>query len=438
MDIDYHTDSSDDQIEDTQIAPSTSKKCYDHKYNYMWEKQEQFKKWIAKSTKGELYFHCKSCNQDLKGGLSAVRKHNISKKHITAVSNVKVTSVFNMKSVIQSKNSAKNIKTAEVRIAAFIAEHNIPINSTDHLVTLIKSIKLDANELKKLTCDRTKCTSIINNVIGKSGFELLIESLKLNSFSLLIDESTDLSTIKHLALVVRTCIDFKVTDSFICLLPLSDGSAKNIYSVIVEFFTSNDVPFIKNCIGFAADGCNVMQGSKNSVQALFRKDIPNIFIMKCICHSLALCAEYACRKLPDDIEILIRNIYNYVQHSFKRQQELKEIQQLFNLKFHKMLQLSSTRWLSLLAVVKRINEQYPALKAYFNAQTFDNIEKSYNITNGLNNPINKLYLDFLEFILPTLNDLNLEFQSELPKIYLLYDRMANAYKFIIIYYSIFT
>lgn len=96
MDIDYHTDSSDDQIEDTQIAPSTSKKCYDHKYNYMWEKQEDFKKWIAKSTKGELYFHCKSCNQDLKGGLSAVRKHNISKKHTTAVSNVKVTSVFNI------------------------------------------------------------------------------------------------------------------------------------------------------------------------------------------------------------------------------------------------------------------------------------------------------------------------------------------------------
>jgi len=81
-------------------------------------------------------------------------------------------------------------------------------------------------------------------VIGKSGFELLIESLKLNSFSLLIDESTDLSATKHLALVVRTCIDFKVTDSFICLLPLSDGSAKNIYSVIVEFFISNDVPFI--------------------------------------------------------------------------------------------------------------------------------------------------------------------------------------------------
>lgn len=255
-------------------------------------------------------FICKSCNQDLKG-LSAVRKHNISKKHTTAVSNVKVTSVFDMKSVIQSKNSAKNIKTAKVRIASFIAEHNIPINSTDHLVTLIKSIKLDANELKKLTCDRTKCTSvinnvcdrtkctsIINNVIGKSGFELLIESLKLNSFSLLIDESTDLSATKHLALVVRTCIDFKVTDSFICLLLLSDGSAKNIYSFIVEFFTSNDVPFIKNCIGFAADSFNVMQGNKNSVQALFRKDIPNIFIMKCICHSLALCAEYACRKFP--------------------------------------------------------------------------------------------------------------------------------------------
>jgi len=44
------------------------------------------------------------------------------------------------------------------------------------------------------------------------------------------------------------------------------------------------------------------------------------------------------------------------------------------------------------------------------------------------NPVNKLYLEFLEYILPIFNDLNLEFQSEAPKIYLLYDNIENAYR----------
>nr|CAI5832933.1 unnamed protein product [Callosobruchus analis] len=54
-----------------------------------------------------------------------------------------------------------------------------------------------------MSCDRTKCTSIINNVIGKTSFERLISKLKVSKFSLIVDESTDVSSKKHLAIVVR-------------------------------------------------------------------------------------------------------------------------------------------------------------------------------------------------------------------------------------------
>lgn len=46
-------------------------------------------------------------------------------------------------------------------------------------------------------------------------------------------------------------------------------------------------------VGFAADWTNTMMGAKNSLQAaLLKKDVPRLFIMKCVCHSLALCASY--------------------------------------------------------------------------------------------------------------------------------------------------
>jgi len=124
--------------------------------------------------------------------------------------------------MINQKAVIKNIKQTEIRIASFVVEHNIPINVSDHHVELIKSIKLEPKHLSKLTCDRTKCTSIINNVIAATVFEDLVNYLKTNKFSLLVDESTDISSVKNLAMVVCTCQNFEVTDQFQTILPVAN------------------------------------------------------------------------------------------------------------------------------------------------------------------------------------------------------------------------
>lgn len=122
-------------------------------------------------------------------------------------------------------------------------------------------------------------------------------------FSILVDESTDISSTKHLAIVVRININWSLKDKFLTLIPLSDdATSKNMYEVITEFFIQNEIPLKKNMIGFASDGANSMMGVNNSLKTLLQKDIPNLFIMKCICNSLALCANYACTKLPVKVE----------------------------------------------------------------------------------------------------------------------------------------
>lgn len=289
--------------------------------------------------------------------------------------------------MIKQKAVLKNIKETEIRIASFVVEHNIPINVSDHLVSLISSIQLEPKYLEKLTCDRTKCTAIINNVIATTGFEDLVNYLKTNKFSLLVDESTDISSVKNLAMVVRTCQNFEVTDQFLTLLPVANSTADSMYEAITHFFNNHEIPYQTNLIGFAADGANAMMGKNHSLQSLLKNYVPELFVMKCLCHSLALCAEYGCRKLPDEVEMLIRNIYNYFNHSYKRQHEFKEFQQFFNVKPH---------------------EQYVPLKLYFSLQMADGINNSQTISESLNNPIYKMYLEFLEFILPTLVNLNLD------------------------------
>lgn len=109
-------------------------------------------------------------------------------------------------------SSVHKAKVAQIRIASFISEHNLPINSVDHPVGLIKSIDLERKDLEKLSCNRTKCTRLINNVVGATGFDNVLNIMKNHKFSILVDESTEYHIcIKHLAIVVPTSISFVVS-----------------------------------------------------------------------------------------------------------------------------------------------------------------------------------------------------------------------------------
>lgn len=88
------------------------------------------------------------------------------------------------------------------------------------------------------------------------------------------------------------------------------------------------IPYKKNMIGFASDGASVMMGAHNSLASRLKSDIPDLFVMKCICHSFHLCASYACATLPRAVEQLARDVYNYFMSSPKRLSELKEFQSL--------------------------------------------------------------------------------------------------------------
>lgn len=84
------------------------------------------------------------------------------------------------------------------------------------------------------------------------------------------------------------------------------------------------------------------------------------------------------------------------------------------------------------AVVTRVLEQWPALALYFQlAGVEDNLLAADEILSGLNNPIFKLHLTFLSYILPIINKLIVEFQSEHPKLYALHDRISTLFKTIV-------
>lgn len=133
------------------------------------------------------------------------------------------------------------------------------------------------------------------HVVGKSEFQSVLELVKNNCFSLLIDESTDLSANKHLDLVIEVCNILKINDTFyVCCLQLKVApTAQQIYNVITNFFKEHYVDYKTKMIDFEADGCNIRMESRQSLQIILKNDVLYILVMKFMCHSLAFSAEYA-------------------------------------------------------------------------------------------------------------------------------------------------
>jgi len=411
----------------------TSKKKYVHKFRTEWLANPDYSPWLSSSLKGNTYFNCKLCKSDYLGGISAVQKHFSSEKHKVIEKSIKNTiKINNVAAYNNAPNLTKETKIAEIRLAMFISEHSIALRTSDHLVSLFKSICLESNVVKNLTCNRSKMTALTNNVIGKYKFENLIERMKTQSFSIMIDESTDKSSTKHLAVVSRMVqnSNFEIRDEFVKLIEVSDASAKGVYDAIINFFNTHAILYKQNLAGFASDGANVMFGNKHSIKSLLEQYVPHLFVIKCLCHSLALCASYACEKLPNDVENLIHEVYNYMKFSSKRQKNFQEFQEFLDMKPYKLLQPSQTRWLAFQACVKRMVDLYKSIKLYFQAEhLLDN--KATNIYHKLSNPVNELYLHFLNFILPILTNLNIEFQSQKLKIHCIYSNIERTFKTIL-------
>lgn len=111
-----------------------------------------------------------------------------------------------------------------------------------------------------MTCDRTKCISIVRNVTGQHCFEELVTTLKDKKFSLLVDESTDVSSIKQLAMIVRYDDQEKIVDQFLALVPVHDATANTLYKVVTTFFKENNISWKTQMIGYASDGANNVSG----------------------------------------------------------------------------------------------------------------------------------------------------------------------------------
>ncbi|CAH1109909.1 unnamed protein product [Psylliodes chrysocephalus] len=148
---------------------------------------------------------------------------------------------------------------------AFIAEHNLLYRVAEHLPSLISKICTDSEIAKNIQCGRTKTTAIVKNVIGQSGSNTIYAILRSSKFSVIIDESTDISTKKHLVIVARYFYENKIHDTFLTLIEMKSSRTADIYKEIVNF---NGFRFYKTLLPLFNNLNKEMQSSEPKLYIL--------------------------------------------------------------------------------------------------------------------------------------------------------------------------
>ncbi|XP_050686987.1 zinc finger protein 862-like [Eriocheir sinensis] len=422
-----------DQEKPVSKKKKLTEKSYSQAFREEWLKLPDYMPWLRKLDNNKA--QCSVCKTFLQSKKSVIDLHAKGDKHKRLMKEKNDPKVIPMTSFVKAKkeNDDEIINRAEIKLAAWAAEHEISFRAMDHLPAVLASSFSDSKTASKVKLKRTKTASVIYNVIGQRFLEKMKSELNDESdmgqtkFSMIMDESTDLTAEKQLAIVVKYFCKTVLCTRLLALVPVAEGDAKTLFSALENELTASDLKF-ENCIGWSADTCSVMHGTHDSVSSRLRNANSNMIIMKCACHSAALVASYACGVLPRSCEKLVHDVYNFFAHSCKRTSHFHEFQDFTNTDPHKLLKPCQTRWLSLKECVSRLLEQWDALLLFM--QHHDLVERNlqaHDIANIMVNPFTKMYLEFLNFVLPKIVSFNVMFQSSSPMIHLLHDSLAKLY-----------
>ena len=147
-------------------------------------------------------------------------------------------------------------------------------------------------------------------------------------FSILVDESRDVSCKKQMALVLRFVNDEGiVVERFIGVKHIDDTSSLSLKATIYSMLSEHELRFSK-IRGQGYDGANNMRGAFNGLKTLIMKDVKLAYYIHCFAHQLQLALVFVVKNHHDinDFFELISLLLNMIGSSYKRRDKLRDKQ----------------------------------------------------------------------------------------------------------------
>ena len=183
-----------------------------------------------------------------------------------------------------------------------------------------------------------------NNIILS---KLVVKINAAGAFSVLADETADISGTEQVSLCVRymDCINSVMHEDFLQFIPVYDVTGQGLANVILDNLSKFgiDVNFLR---GQGYDGAAAMSGRFRGAQSYVKAKYPLAVYVHCGAHSLNLAISDSCSEVPIRNCIgTISSVYNFF-HTPKRQDVLKHAIAEFcpDSRSTKLIQMCPTRW----------------------------------------------------------------------------------------------
>lgn len=179
--------------------PLGRKVKYPNKYNPAWESDPKLKPWVQPVPGETSMAFFRYCKVKVQAHRSQLTRHQTSASHLEKskpFSAARSLTDYGFNSQVPNDS----VKTIELKTAVFTAVHS-SIRSYDHLGEKMKDVSG-----KDVNIHRTKCGALIKNVVAPTMKEELVKDIKGSKYSLIIDESTDITTDKKIALLFATSV----------------------------------------------------------------------------------------------------------------------------------------------------------------------------------------------------------------------------------------
>ena len=184
------------------------------------------------------------------------------------------------------------------------------------------------------------------------------------------------------------------------------------------------------------DGPNVNLSFEKKLQSIMETTYETGFLNfgTCSLHPVHTAFRKGIKKLDFDVDEFFHDIHFFFKHSSVRREDYASLEETTEVAARYALQHSETRWLSMKFVAVRIMQQWKNLEEYFlkflpQQSNFKHAvattARYKRICAALQNPLSLAYISFCAFSAEAFEDFLVPFQSDEPKVHLLYPSMCK-------------
>ncbi|XP_026673906.1 uncharacterized protein LOC113465006, partial [Ceratina calcarata] len=223
-------ESSGHESSDSVMNPPPSKKVARTKrFSDSWLTEPDFSSWLQKCDGNPLKAFCTVCRKKLQCGKADLRRHATGQSHITMLNKTQGLTDIDSAAWLASASLGDRVRRAEIMYVLNIIEHSRSFRSYEHQMRMEQRALDSIDVLNNMKLKSTKIRAITNNVINEAIVSNVSEILRNTLFSILVDESTDVSGYKNLCILARYTYEGAIHTYLLDDLRLREGNAEYLY-----------------------------------------------------------------------------------------------------------------------------------------------------------------------------------------------------------------